>query len=68
MAALAHGGNVPKCSGNPASDSICCHLFGMMGLFFLAGPASARMIQGRPFRYPIIGKILEKRMQLSQSQ
>ncbi len=35
--------------------------------FLLAALASLRMIQGRPFRYPIIGKILEKRMQLSQS-
>jgi len=35
--------------------------------YLLAGFASVRMIQGRPFRYPIIGKILEKRMKTPQS-
>jgi uncharacterized Tic20 family protein len=34
--------------------------------YLLAGIASLRSIQGRSFRYPIIGKILEKRMQPSQ--
>lgn len=35
--------------------------------FLLAAFASVRVIQGHPFRYPIIGKILEKRMQIPQS-
>lgn len=34
--------------------------------YLLAGLASLRTIQGRPFRYPIIGRLLEKRMQTSQ--
>jgi uncharacterized Tic20 family protein len=35
--------------------------------YLLAGFASIRVIQGRPFRYPIPGKVLEKRMQISQN-
>lgn len=33
--------------------------------YLLAGVASLRMIQGRPFHYPILGRILEKRMETS---
>jgi uncharacterized Tic20 family protein len=35
--------------------------------YLLAALGIVRTIQGRPFRYPIIGRILAKRMQISQS-
>jgi len=35
--------------------------------YILAGIASFRVIRGRHFRYPILGKIIEKRMKITQS-
>ena len=35
--------------------------------YLLGGFAGLRLMQGHPFRYPILGKIIEKRMETSQN-
>jgi uncharacterized Tic20 family protein len=43
-------------------------MIGMPAYYLFAGIASFRVIRGHPFRYPLLGKLLEKQMSTTQNR